>query len=115
MKPHIHGHNSVRKWGGKSEDYQAIHDFIDSSKAAVPDVRHRSMFHHAFGIYVVEKVFGTLITNSAGKEVSTRDVAEQHVLEDLGTIPTLQDYLNHMQLAPWMGGPTKKTRFIKID
>ena len=115
MKPHIHSKNSVRHFGGVAADYQEIHDFIDSSKSCVPDVRHRAVLHSAFGIYIVERVFGTLITNSDGKQVSTRDIAEKHVLEDLGTIPTLQDYLNHMQLAPWMGGPSRRVRHIRME
>lgn len=115
MKPYRHARNSVKKYGGTVEDYLPIHDFIDSSKAAMPDVRHRAILHSAFGIFLVEKVFGVYFTNSAGKTVQTRDVAEEHVIEDLGHIPTLEKYLNHMELAQWMGGPTKTTRFIPID
>lgn len=115
MKPHIHAKNSVRRFGGKPEDYQPIHDFIDSTKAAVPDMRHRAILHSAFGIFIVEKVFGVTFKNSDGATISTRDVAEEHVIEDLGRIPTMQDYLDHMELAPWMGGPRSKKRFIKID
>lgn len=114
MKPHLHAKNSVKKHGGCLEDYLPIHDFIDSSKIAVPDMRHRSMLHSAWGVYLVERVFGTLITNSEGKRVSTRDIAEEHVIDDLGFIPTMQDYLQHMTLEPWMGGATRK-RTIKID
>jgi hypothetical protein len=114
MKPHLHAKNSVNKHGGVLEDYLAIHDFIDSSKIAVPDMRHRAMLHSAWGVYLVERVFGTLIVNSDGKKVSTRDIAEEHVIDDLGFIPTMQDYLQHMTLEPWMGGATRK-RFIKID
>ncbi len=113
MKPHLHAKNSVKKHGGCIEDYQAIHDFIDSSKIAVPDMRHRSMLHSAWGVYLVERVFGILITNSEGKKVSTRDIAEEHVIDDLGFIPTMQDYLQHMTLEPWMGGQRRK-RTIKI-
>lgn len=38
------------------------------------------------------------------KEVSVRDVCEQHILEDFGNkfIPTPQDYLEHMEFQPWM-------------
>jgi hypothetical protein len=115
LKPWIHAKNSAKDFGGKPDDYLAIHDFIDSSKAAVPDMRHRAVFHSAFGIYVAERVFGTHLRNSDGALVQVRDVAENHVLEDLGKIPTLQDYLNHMGLAQWMGGPTRKKRFIRID
>jgi hypothetical protein len=114
VKPHLHAKNSVKKHGGTIEDYLPIHDFVDSSKIAVPDMRHRAMLHSAWGIYLVERVFGTLITNSDGKKVSTRDIAEEHVIDDLGFIPTMQDYLQHMTLEPWMGGRGRK-RFIKID
>ena len=114
MKPHVHAKNSVKNHGGIPEDYQPIHDFIDSSKVAVPDMRHRSMLHSAWGVYIVERVFGTLITNSDGKQVSTRGLAEEHVIEDLGFIPTMQDYLQHMTLELWMSGKRTK-RFIPID
>lgn len=115
MKPFVHAKNSANKHGGAPEDYQAIHDFIDSSKIAVPDMRHRAMLHSAWGIYLAERVFGTTITNSDGKRVPVRDLAEEHVIEDLGFIPTMQDYLQHMTLEPWMGGATRKKRFIPID
>lgn len=117
MKPHLHARNSAREWGGKPEDYQAIHDFIDSSKAHVPDMRHRAILHSSFGCYLAEQVFGTLITNSDGKHVSVRDVAEKHIIEDLGFIPTVQDYLNHMEAAPWMSGTKRggtKTKHIPL-
>jgi Domain of unknown function (DUF6915) len=116
MKPHLHTKNSIKNFGGKAEDYQAIHDFIDSSKSCVADMRHRAVLHSAFGIYIVERVFGTLITNVDNAKVSTRDIAENHVIEDLGKIPSLQDYLDNMELQEWMGGPVRRKRkFIKID
>lgn len=110
MKPFYHGIVSVKKWGGKEEDYQEIHDFIDSSKAHFPDMRHRAILHSSFGIYITEKVFGTYITNSDGNKVQVRDIAEQHVLDDLGTIPTVQDYLKDMPMYDWLGGPKRKKK-----
>ena len=115
MKPHIHAKNSANKYGGKPEDYQAIHDQIDVSKSAHASVKHRVVFHSAFGIYIVERIFGALITNSDGARVSVRDVAEDHVLEDLGTIPSLDDWLDNMTLQAWMGGPSRRHRFIKTS
>jgi hypothetical protein len=104
MKPYLHGKISVKRFGGKPEDYLAIHDFIDSSKAHLPDMRHRAILHSSFGIYITEKVFGTNIINSDGKTVSVRDIAEQHVIDDMGTIPTVQDYLQGMPMYEWLGG-----------
>ena len=93
MKPLIHAKVSAKRYGGLPEDYIAIHDFIDSSKIAMPDVRHRAVLHSSFGIYMAERMFGTYITNSAGKDVSVRDIAEEHVQEDLGFIPTIENWL----------------------
>lgn len=104
MKPYIHAVNSVRKYGGKVEDYQAVHDFFDSSKAHVPDIRHRALLHSSFGIFMVEQVFGTTITNSDGKVISVRDLGEDHVIEDMGFIPTVDKWLNNIPINDWMWG-----------
>lgn len=109
MKPYIHSLSSTKKWGGKPEDYQAIHDWFDSTKALIADVRHRAILHSAFGIFLAEQVFGTNIQNSDGKLVSVRDIGEQHVIEDLGTIPSAEQWLQHIPLQGWMAGRAKRT------
>lgn len=116
MKPFIHSKNSAKAWGGEPEEYQAIHDFIDSSKRCVPDIRHRAILHSAFGCYLVEERFGTTLTLSIGRVISTRDVAEQHILDDLGFIPTMDHWLKHMTIEPWMGGMARgaKSKVGKI-
>lgn len=107
MKPLIHAQNSVEKYGGKIEDYLKIHEWFDETKAWVADHRHRAFRHHSQGIFVAEQVFGSIFTNSDDKPVSTRDIGEDHVFEDLGFIPTAQDYIRSMNLQPWMGGSVK--------
>ena len=84
MKPYIHAKNSAKAFGGAPEDYLPIHDFLDSSKAHFPDMRHPALLHSSFGIYIAERVFGPYITNSEGKKVQVRDIAEKHVIEDMG-------------------------------
>lgn len=111
MKPYLHAITSAKRYGGLPEDYEAIHDFMDSSKAAVPDVRHRVLFHSAFGAFVVERVFGNTKINSEGKTYSPRDVAEDHIIEDLGFIPSLEKWVTGMPIEDWMGGPAKKKTF----
>lgn len=108
MKPYLHAKISVKKFGGKAEDYIDIHNFIDSSKACMPDIRHRAILHSAFGCYLVEQMYGVTRVNSDGKEYSPRDVAEAHIIEDLGFIPTVEKYLNNMTIQPWMSGTEKK-------
>ena len=104
MKPLIHARSSVRRWGGKPEDYLPIHEKMDSTKAAHAEVTHRAVFHSAFGIFLIEELFGRTLTNGDGREVFVRDVAEQHVLEDIGFIPSLSDWLKELPSQPWMAG-----------
>lgn len=116
MKPYLHAISSAKRHGGKPEDYQEIHDFIDSSKQAFPGVQHRAILHNAFGIFLAEKVFGTTITNSDAKKIQVRDIAEYHVFQDLGTIPTVEDWVKNIPVQPWMVGPSaSNTRIRKIS
>jgi hypothetical protein len=100
--PFHHARSSARKYGGKPEDYQAIHDWFDATKEGFADFRHRALRHHSQGIFECERHFGTTITNSDGKEIPVRFIGEQHVREDCGYIPSAQDWLQHLQPQPWM-------------
>jgi hypothetical protein len=115
LKPFLHANISAKKHGGKPQDYQDIHDFIDSSKIAIPDVRHRAMLHSAWGCYLVERLFGPVRTNSDGRTYSPRDIAEEHIQQDLGFIPTLEDWLKEMPIKEWMSGTLKRTKVIDFD
>lgn len=112
MNSYYHAVISAKKHGGLPEDYQALHDFIDSSKQTIADARHRAILHSAFGIFLAEKVFGHTILNSEDKHIPTRILAEEHIQDDLGFIPTVEHYLNEMTLQPWMSGTVKKTKVI---
>ena len=101
--PLFHAKSSARKYGGKPEDYLAIHNWFDESKSYMGDVRHRALRHHAEGIFLCEKLFGVSITNSDGREVPVRFIGEQHVIEDLGRIPSVSDWLSEMLMKAWMG------------
>jgi hypothetical protein len=115
-KPAIHAQSSARKFGGKPEDYIEIHEFLDSSKGAIADNRHRSLTHHSWFLTTVlqrvkfsnsieapDRTFPTF-KNSDGKVLSVRDIGEQHILEDfrMRFIPTPQDYIEHMDMKEWM-------------
>ena len=102
--PLKHAESSARRFGGKAEDYLPIHDRFDESKAFFSDFRHRALRHHAEGIFLAEKLFGVAIVNSDGNQVPVRYVGEQHVREDLGRIPTVQDWLLHITPQRWMCG-----------
>lgn len=112
MNSYYHAVISAKKHGGIPEDYQKIHDFIDSSKSTIADHRHRALLHSAFGIFLTEQMFGVTVTNSEGKEIPVRLLAEEHVQDDLGFIPTVEHWLGEMPIRPWMGGTVKKTKVL---
>lgn len=105
--PYHHALSSVKSFGGVCEDYLALHKWLDCTKAYMADVRHRALRHHTLGIFECEREFGEVIVNSDNKSIPVRIIAEQHILEDLGTIPTPQDWLKEMRIVPWMA-QTKK-------
>lgn len=51
---------------------------------------------------LAEQVFGFTITNSEGREVPVRDIAYHHIKEDLGRVPSLQDWLHALPAERWM-------------
>jgi hypothetical protein len=108
----VHAEASARKFGGKPEDYIKIHEFIDSSKKAFGDVRHRAFFHNTFGPWICQEIFGvyiTVVTKSGKKRrVAVREIAESHIIEDLGCIPSPGDWLNCMECKNWMSGKKNK-------
>lgn len=102
--PLEHAKSSARRFGGSAEDYLAIHNWFDESKKLVADLRHRSFRHHAEGIFMAETIFGTTVSNSSGQIVPVRYIGEQHVKEDLGRIPSFQDWIAELPIRPWMYG-----------
>jgi hypothetical protein len=118
---YVHAINSARIFGGVPEDYIKIHEFIDSSKQSFGDERHRAMYHHTHGPWICQEIFGHYIipTNADGTpvikngrelKVMVREIAEKHIIEDLGCIPSPADWLNCLSCKRWMGG--KKTKVI---
>ena len=98
-----HALSSARRWGGTPEDYLHVHTWLDSSKLILADFRHRALRHHAEGIWLAEQLHGVVITNSVGRQVPVRLIGEQHVLEDLGRIPSFADWVRCIRPEPWMG------------
>jgi hypothetical protein len=108
--PLVHAERSARKWGGVADDYLALHQWFDATKGHLSDVRHRLILHNSFGILLAEQVFCAALTNSDGRRVFVRDIGTQHVLEDLGFVPTLSQCLAEAPCQPWMAGAHRLIR-----
>lgn len=78
------------------------------------DVRHRALLHSTWGVYLTRQVFGDTLTVGRTR-VPVREIAEQHILQDLGRIPSPSDWLSNMEIQPWMGGKVGKARSMTWD
>ncbi|MDB0072942.1 hypothetical protein N9E79_01530 [bacterium] len=111
--PIIHSKSSVKKWGGKWEDYIHIHNWFDETKSWVGNSYHRMFRHHSEGVFECEKTFGEHFENSDGKIVYTRYVGEQHVKEDCyNYIPSAKEWVNAIDSKE---KPVWMIRTLKID
>lgn len=104
MNPHTHARASVKRYGGQLEDYLDIHEYLDSSKHAVADMRHRMLTHTPFfAENVIPRVFGSVRTNSAGKLYSPKQVTYDHIGEDFkGQVPATADWFLSLDMEGWM-------------
>jgi hypothetical protein len=108
-----HAQSAAHKWGGNPEQFIELEEFIDSSKKIIGDVRHRSLYHHTEGVWLCQRIFGrTLLIGHT--HVPVRLIAERHILEDLGWLPSPADYIAGMPIAPWMGGKQERTAELSV-
>jgi hypothetical protein len=109
MDAWYHANSASKKWGGTPHDTLAIHEFIDSSKLTIGDVRHRAMFHHTLGVLLAVEKFGPTVVMGR-TQVPVKQIAERHIIEDLGWLPTPADYLKEMPVHQWMSGSRRVRR-----
>jgi len=117
MNSWYHAKSAAHKWGGEPEDYLPIEEFIDSSKQVIGDARHRSLYHHTLGVFLCQEIFGKTLVIPKGPpgskvqrtiRVPVREIAERHIIEDLGWLPSPSDYIKEMTGKPWMTGAIRK-------
>ena len=110
-----HAISSAKRWGGAPEEYYKIHAWFDDTKEHFCDSRHRAVKHHSMGIAWAEERFGRTLGLDCGRRVPVRWIGEQHVLEDLGRIPTLADWLRNMAPEAWMQRSRKLSEEVNDD
>ena len=96
MKPLQHAQISAKKYGGCWQDYIEIHSFLDSSKAACAHFKHRFLLHHAEGLEIAVRIFGETTVNSNKKIISTKSLLNEHLIEDVGRIVSIEDWANDL-------------------
>ena len=106
---YYHATSSANAFGGVAEDYLDIHAWFDRSRAGTSSILHRMLAHHTAGIQDAVAHFGKTITISTGRKVPVSLIAEQHITEDLGFVPTLDDYIQMMVAPRWA---TKRAKLL---
>lgn len=86
MRPFHHARASAGRSGTDWRTDLEIHEFIDSTKCAFPDLRHRMILHSIdLGAELAARAFP--------QRPDARDIVRNHVVEDLGEALTLNDWL----------------------
>ena len=92
MKPLQHAQIFAKTYGGKWTDYIEIHTFLDSGKASSAHFKHRFLLHHVEGIKLAVRIFGETVNNGENREISTKQLLTEHLIEDVGRIVTIKDW-----------------------
>lgn len=86
MRPFHHARASAARRGGDWREDLAIHEFLDLTKGAWPDLRHRMILHNAdLGPELAARAFPD--------RADARDVARAHAIEDIGEARTLAGWI----------------------
>ena len=104
---YYHATSSANAFGGVAEDYLEIHEWFDRSRKGTSSILHRMLAHHTAGIADAVEHFGSTITISTGRKVPVSLIGEQHITEDLGFVPTLDDYIGMMACPRWASKKAK--------
>jgi len=101
MKPLQHARITAHRFGGKWQDWIAIHDWIDRSKAIFPSMQHRMLLHSDFGEWLAIRIHGEKIWAEDRTFISTRDLFRDHQMEDLGRVVILAEWLREIDAVYW--------------
>lgn len=92
MRPFHHARASATLSGRPWREDLDIHEFIDSSKVAFSDLRHRMLLHSI-------DLGGELAARAFPSRVDVRKIVTNHIVEDLGEARTLCDWIGLCNLA----------------
>ncbi len=101
MKPLQHAEITAHRYGGDWQDWIAIHNWIDRSKAIWPSMQHRIFLHSDFGEWLAVKIHGEAVSSKSGGAISARNLFRDHQVEDLGRVVTLSEWLREVDAAYW--------------
>ncbi|MGE0282671.1 MAG: hypothetical protein AB7P20_18955 [Rhizobiaceae bacterium] len=93
---------SAARFGGDAAAYLALHNWFLETRNWSAGPEHLAFRHHAFGIFEAEARLGPVIALDTGTAVPTRVVAERHVRQVLGRVPSANEFLKRIKGERWM-------------
>ncbi len=105
MRPFHHARASAKRAGRNWREDLEIHEFLDSSKVAYADLRHRMLLHST-------DLGGELAARAFPSRTDVRSIVSDHILEDLGETRILGDWLSLCNRAHL---PRPNPRSLPID
>jgi hypothetical protein len=110
MKALQHAQVAARRFGGRWQDWYDFHDWFDQSKMAFPSMQHRMFLHSDFGAGVATRLFGEILTAADGTRIASIELAEAHLVEDLGRVVKLSEWLEEMDYTSLLQAQTRALR-----
>ncbi len=77
--------------------------FMDWPRDYLADRRYRRVLHNSWGVSMAVEAFGLLLTCASDQaELPVQLLAEQHILQEMPAVPTLEASLEGITLQRWM-------------
>jgi hypothetical protein len=108
MRPWQHARASAQRAGRDWRSDLPIHEFLDLTKAACPDLRHRMILHNS-------DLGPALASLAFASRPEAASVALRHVWEDMRGEPKLASWLAGCDLARLPAPPLRRRNFAKTQ
>jgi hypothetical protein len=96
---------AAARYGGSPDDFAGLLTFLDRPVTlADGDRRGQLVTHNAFGIFLLERAHGAVLTLSDGTLFPTRQFGEDLVIARYGFIPSLQDIAHDLKTDAFVRG-----------
>ena len=111
MKPLRHCRIAAARYGGVWSDYIVAHTFFDRTKAAFTAHGHRMFLHSDWAVAIAPGILGETLRNSDGVVLPMTQIASDHMVEDVGRVPGVSEWLERL---PTLGFERSTRKVVRL-